>query len=165
MLSISSHPQDQQTGGHTASACIASDPHYVWQYACRTVFHSITDPILCTARVCMCLRVPYTRRGDVLWALRNQLQFALIFPFSHMVKKRGEAVFNLHGHSPALQTALVTQARHKAQGWCSGKWRQAGLVLKRSSIPTCISFHKQQQGSVTRLRRGPPFTFCHALWF
>lgn len=111
------------------------------------------------------VRAVYVWR-DVLWALRNQLQFALIFPFSHMgkkKKKRGEAFFNPRGHSPALQSTLVTWARHRAQGWCSGKWRQAGLVLKLSSIPTCISF--QQQGSVTRLRRVSAFTFCHARWF
>lgn len=51
-------------------------------------------------------------------------------------------------------------ARHKAQGWCSGKWRQAARVLKHSSIPTCISFHKQQE-QCDQAAVCSPFTSFH----
>lgn len=45
----------------------------------------------------------------------------------------------------SFKSTLVTWARHKAHGWCSGKWRQAGLVLKHSSIPTCILFTRSSR--------------------
>lgn len=50
MLFINSHLQHKQTHHCTVSAGIASDPHYVWQYAYKTVF--TLQQIL---RMCLCV--------------------------------------------------------------------------------------------------------------
>lgn len=134
--SISSHPQDHQTSSHTARACMASDLHYVWHYARRTVFHSLTDPLRCTARVCVCVWYIYMcvcGRGGILWALCNRLHCCLHWYFHSAIwTKHVEAELTF----PALQSALVTWARHEGP-----RLTLCRAALSRPPAKTLINTH------------------------
>lgn len=112
-------------------------------------FHSSTDPVQIHAHTrCMCLCVLYMYRGT-FYEPGNQLQFALIFPFSHMGK-------NVERHTLTLWT-LASFNIHPCH---MGEAQDPGL-MQRKVVPSwpgvlkhshASLFTRQQQESAMRLR-------------